>query len=215
MINFVITYSGEIEIFNLLKSLLPQLDRTSHHVFFLCDDSKLSTNKSEVNPIVNITLPYVNSSVVFNTLNNDFSQHRNFIHNSIEDGQYIVQLDADETVSNGFVNACNNIASSGMVDVCYIPRINTVEDITQEHLVKWNWRLDEQGRINYPDYQGRMYLKKNYIQWVGEVHEKLECVDYKRKINLFYIPINQEKIVIYHHKKIERQIQQNNFYDTI
>lgn len=215
MIHFVITYSGETEVYNLLESLLPQLNRESHHVWFLCDRYKV--NMDVTSNILNTAMVHVNAGIKLNELNNDFAQHRNSIHDGIEDGQYIVQLDSDETVSIGFVEACENIVSTGLVDVAFIPRVNTVEGITQAHIDKWGWRKDSRGRINYPDYQGRLYRKDKDIRWVGKVHERVERNgnNSDSTLSLFYVPTEQEKMVIYHPKTIDRQQKQNDFYDTI
>ena len=37
-----------------------------------------------------------------------------------------------------------------------VPRVNTVEGLTQEHINKWRWNVNENGWINWPDYQTRI-----------------------------------------------------------
>jgi hypothetical protein len=42
-----------------------------------------------------------------------------------------------------------------------VPRVNTVKGITQEHIQKWGWIVDNQGRVNWPDLQWRIYANNN------------------------------------------------------
>jgi len=92
---------------------------------------------------------------------NDFSDFKNQLNNTCVtyDADYIVQLDADEMVTEKFVKNIKDIIKENMhnTDLIYLPRINKVEGITKEHLIKWNWNMDSLGRINYPDFQGRVY----------------------------------------------------------
>ncbi len=55
-----------------------------------------------------------------------------------------------------------------------MPRINTVEGLTQEHIHKWGWRVNNKGWVNFPDYQWRIYKNNGKIKWKNKVHEVLE-----------------------------------------
>jgi hypothetical protein len=33
-----------------------------------------------------------------------------------------------------------------------VPRVNTVEGITQQHIQQWRWNVNENGWVNWPDY---------------------------------------------------------------
>ena len=37
-----------------------------------------------------------------------------------------------------------------------VPRVNTVEGLTQEHINQWRWNVNEKGWVNWPDYQTRI-----------------------------------------------------------
>lgn len=63
--------------------------------------------------------------------------------------------------------------------------------------------------INYPDYQGRIYKKKDSIKWSGKVHELL--IGYKKYCNF---PMEKNYCII-HDKKIDRQEKQNEFYNNM
>ena len=50
-------------------------------------------------------------------------------------------------------------------DIFWVPRINTVKGLTQEHIDKWGWRVDDQGWVNFPDWQMRIYRNDDNIYW--------------------------------------------------
>ena len=93
-------------------------------------------------------------------------------------------------------------------DCFLVPRINTVEGLTQQHIEKWGWKV-ENGRVNWPDYQFRICKNIPEISWEGKVHERL--VGYK---NVTPLPA-EDVLALGHHKTIQKQEQQNNLYDTI
>ena len=63
--------------------------------------------------------------------------------------------------------------------------------------------------VNFPDYQWRIYKNNNKIKWINKVHEVLE--GYK---TMAYLP-TEEPWCLQHPKTIERQEQQNEYYDTL
>ena len=101
------------------------------------------------------------------------------------------------------------ICSENDCDLYWVPRINTVDGLTQEHVVKWGWKISEDGWINFPDYQARIYKNVEHIKWVRPVHEIVEG----SKTHT-YLP-KEELFSIRHHKNIETQEQQNNLYTEI
>jgi len=68
--------------------------------------------------------------------------------------------------------------------------------------------MDDKMRINFPDYQGRIY--KGNLRWEGKVHEKIIGAKYYS-----LIPVDNDEYFIEHNKTITRQENQNNFYNTI
>ena len=54
-----------------------------------------------------------------------------------------------------------------------VPRINTVEGLTEQHIRQWGWEVNDKGWVNYPDYQDRIFKNKPEIYWVNKVHEKI------------------------------------------
>ena len=142
-------------------------------------------------------------------LNNDFASYKNNLKNNAK-GIFIFQIDADEIPSEHLMENIKDIIEYNKdVDLFFVPRINTVEGLTKEHIKKWKWQVNELGWVNFPDYQTRLYRRTSEIEWQGKVHERI--VGY----NTLSVLPQEEQYCLYHHKQIERQEKQNAYYDTI
>ena len=139
------------------------------------------------------------------TLNGDFAAQKNsVIENS--SGDYIFHIDADEYPHETLLQQLKQILEMNDVDLVWIPRVNTIEGMTQEHIQKWNWRVTQKGWVNYPDYQARVFRKNDTIRWRRPLHEVITgCKTYA------HLP-PQEELSLYHPKTIEKQEHQNMFY---
>tara|TARA_A100001201_G_scaffold96569_1_gene83440 strand:- start:598 stop:1215 length:618 start_codon:yes stop_codon:yes gene_type:complete len=142
-------------------------------------------------------------------LNKDFASFKNNLKDHCS-GEYIFQIDADEYPDEYLMNTIEwLITNNDGVDIFWVPRINTVKGLTQEHIDKWGWRVDPDGKVNFPDYQCRIMKNVKRIKWKNKVHEVL--TGFKTESQL---PANKE-FCIHHPKTINRQEEQNAFYDTI
>ena len=125
-------------------------------------------------------------------------------------GDYIFQIDADETPDKSLIDNLPLILEANPDNEVYlVPRINTVEGLTQEHINKWRWNVNEKGWVNWPDYQWRIWKNKPEIKWVNKVHEKLEG------FKTYALLPAEEGVALYHPKDIDRQEKQNSYYDTL
>ena len=130
--------------------------------------------------------------------------------NSFCTGDYIFQIDADEMLSiEGLTLIPQIIESNPTIEVYRVPRINIVEGLTQEHIQRWNWNINEKGWVNFPDLQWRIYKNDPKIKWKNKVHEVLEGYDRYSEL-----PRN-ETLCLVHKKTIEKQEKQNNYYNTL
>ena len=144
----------------------------------------------------------------FFPLNKDFASYKNELAKHCS-GEYIFQIDADEIPTLDLLDMLPSILESNPeVDVYLVPRINTVSGITEEHILKWGWKYENE-RVNFPDYQWRIYRNDKSIKWKNKVHEVLE--GYKQYASL---PA-QDDFCLIHPKTIEKQEKQNQFYNTI
>ena len=147
--------------------------------------------------------------VAYRKLDRDFASQKNAL-TALCSGDYIFNIDADEIPHlNLMENLRTLLESNTELDVLYVPRVNTVNGLTPEHVDKWGWSLNNKGWVNWPDWQMRIYRNSEDIRWKNKVHEVLYGFS-------AYAPLPEdEEWAIYHHKNISRQEKQNNFYDTI
>jgi len=145
---------------------------------------------------------------IFSSLNGDFATFKNNLKDHCT-RDWVFFIDADEYLSEGLTENIHSILdmNHGLVDLIAVPRINTVEGLTREHIDKWRWFVDDNGWVNYPDYQTRICANKKEIKWINKVHERLS--GWKTIANL---PSGYDLI---HPKTIDRQEKQNNFYNTL
>jgi glycosyltransferase involved in cell wall biosynthesis len=141
-------------------------------------------------------------------LNSNFASFKNNLKLDCTK-EWIFFIDADEYLSDDLMSNIHEIleANKGIVDVISVPRINTVDNLTREHIDKWRWFVDDNGYVNYPDYQTRICANKPHILWINKVHERLS--GWKTIANL---PYGYDLV---HPKTIERQEKQNKFYEQI
>ena len=147
--------------------------------------------------------------VIFKPLNNDFAGFKNHLTEQCL-GDYIFQIDADELPSDSLIEHLATIlkANEG-VDLIWVPRVNTVSGLTEEHVAKWHWNVNSHGWVNWPDWQGRIYKNHPSIRWENKVHEKLVG------IKTYATLPESESFALSHPKTIQRQEKQNSYYDTL
>ncbi len=144
---------------------------------------------------------------IYFPLNKDFASFKNNLKEHCTK-EYILFIDADEYMSINLELSLPEILElNPEIDLFSVPRINMVEGLTQEHIQKWGWNVNEHGHVNYPDYQNRIIKNKPEIKWVNKVHEKI--IGYKSSVEL---PAGYELL---HPKTIDRQEKQNQFYQTL
>ena len=103
----------------------------------------------------------------------DYAGQKNYLTRMCKN-DYIVNIDADEIPHKSLMKNLKPILESNpTIDLYWVPRVNTVDGITQEHINKWGWNVNEKGWVNFPDYQGRIWRNRPNILWKNKVHEVL------------------------------------------
>ena len=204
-ISYAITVCNEFVEIQRLVNFLVKNKRSQDEIVILYD---------EANGDIEIE-NYLRS----HSVNGEFNWHKGKFNHHFADwknkltslcsGDYIYQIDADEMVSTYVLDNLPMVLQYNNVDVLKVPRINTVEGLTQEHIDKWGWGVNEHEWINFPDHQWRIYKNNDRIKWVNKVHEVLE--GYK---TMSYLP-TEEEWCLKHPKTIERQEKQNEFYSKL
>jgi hypothetical protein len=207
-ITYAITVCNELEeITNLINFLQPRI-KSDDEILIQYDSDSATQAVTDYLRIIS-QLHSSTIKVISFPLNNDFASYKNNLKNHAQ-GIFIFQIDADEIPSEYLVaNMSDFLESNNDVDLFFVPRINTVSGLTKQHIKKWGWKVDEKGWVNFPDYQTRIYRRTSEIEWQGKVHERI--VGY----NTLSVLPSEEEYCLYHHKKIERQERQNEYYDTI
>jgi glycosyltransferase involved in cell wall biosynthesis len=204
--NFKISYaitacSEHEELEALLKMLLPSKREDDEIVVQL--DKENHTKK-----VLDVLKKYKIKKNLFK-LDNDFASFKNNLK-KICKGDYIFQIDADEIPADETVANLHKVLESNLdIDLFLVPRINIVNDITDEHLKKWNWKKDRRGWINWPDYQYRIFKNNFNIKWQNKVHENI--VGAQTGVQL---PATAE-YALTHIKSIEKQESQNKLYEKL
>jgi hypothetical protein len=205
-ITYAITVCREfVEIQRLVHFLL-QHKRLQDNIVILYDEAN---GDSEVETFLRT-----------HSINGEFAWHKGKFNRHFADwknkltslcsGDYIVNIDADEIPNQYLVENIPNILELNPdIDVYRVPRVNTVKGITEEHIRVWGWRVNENGWINWPDRQMRIYKNTPEIKWESKVHETL--VGFKTITDL----PEMEELALYHPKTIEKQEKQNQLYNEI
>ena len=203
-ISYGITVHNEADELNkLLETLIHKTDPEDEIV--ICVDG----DDEKVQEVITSWVQQYGSSkdiITYNRkLNGNFAAQKNsVIENS--SGDYVFHIDADEYPNEILLQQLKQILEMNDVDLIWIPRVNTVEGFTQEDVQRWGWRISEQGWVNYPDYQARVFKRDSEIRWTRPLHEYITgCKTYA------HLP-PQEELSLYHPKTKEKQERQNQFY---
>tara|TARA_B110001450_G_C17611785_1_gene477575 strand:- start:429 stop:1058 length:630 start_codon:yes stop_codon:yes gene_type:complete len=207
-ISYAITVCDEFLEIQRLLSLLLNNKRRQDEVVVLVDLSKNKPTSELLRYLHELSSEdYI--TLVEDTFKGHFADWKNLLTKSCS-GDYIFQIDADEYPNKELIETLPFLLEMNKdVDVMLVPRVNTVKGLTQDHIAKWRWSVNEKEWVNWPDYQWRIYKNDPTIKWVNKVHEKLE--GFKQYATL---PM-EEGFALYHPKGIERQEKQNNYYSTL
>jgi glycosyltransferase involved in cell wall biosynthesis len=209
-ITYGITVCDEVEeIYDLLDYLYSNIDDNDEVIILRDMDKTTDAVTKVINQQISLYKPN-QVKVVESSLNGDFATFKN---NLIEHatGDYLFQIDADEIPNQFLIDNIKPILKINPgIDCLYVPRVNKVNGLTPQHILKWKWRVDSEKRVNFPDPQMRIFKLNQGIKWKNKVHEVLD--GYK---SITTLPYDDESFCLIHIKSIEKQEKQNNFYETI
>ena len=205
-ISYAITVCNELEEITKLLNFLQLNIRPDDEILIQYDE--LSVTDEVKDYITLMDSMHKNHKVIGFPLNKDFATFKNNLKSNCS-GDYIFQIDADEIPNAALIEHLPTLIEQNPVDVIFVPRVNIVQDITQEHIDRWKWNVNDKGWVNWPDYQLRIYKKTDDIEWGNKVHETLTGYD-----TFSNFPA-EEIWSLYHYKQIDKQEKQNEFYETI
>ena len=205
-ISYAITVCNELEEIKRLLNFLVQNKREEDEIVVLLDDS------NSIKEIETLLHSYRNAKKIMlhvDYFEGHFADWKNKL-TSYCSGDYIFQIDADEYPHEDLIESLPEIfRDNPTVEAYVVPRVNTVEGLTQEHITKWGWHVNENKWVNWPDYQWRIYKNSPDIKWKNKVHEVIEGYKTMAQIPAY------DGLALYHPKTIERQEKQNNYYNTL
>ena len=203
-ISYGITVHNEAEeLQKLLQVLNKNIDKEDEIV--VCVDG----DDEKVEAVLGESLSSWQNYIVYKRkLDKDFSAQKNSVIEKAS-GDYIFHIDADEYPNEILIQQLKQILEMNEgVDLIWIPRVNTIEGMTEEHIKRWGWRVTENHWVNYPDYQARVFRNRKDIRWTRPLHEHIiGCKTYA------HLPPNEE-LSLYHPKTIQKQEKQNIFYNS-
>lgn len=206
-ITYAITVCNEFIEIQRLVSLLLKHKRPQDSIVILFDQTSGD--------------PEVENYLRSHSINGEFNWHKGSFEGHFADwknkltslctGDFIFQIDADEIPNVQLINQIPELLELNPDNELYlVPRVNTVEGLTQQHIAKWGWNVNVNGWVNWPDYQYRIWMNKPEIKWVNKVHETLTGFS-----TYSLLPADTEGLALYHPKTISKQEKQNNYYDTL
>ena len=204
-ISYAITVHNELEELTKLLDFLNNKIREEDEIVIQYDEGGVT---DEVLEFLKIKKEIHGYTVVGFPLNKDFASYKNNLKANCK-GDYIFQIDADEIPHEVMIAYLPEVLETNPVDIIFVPRVNTVNGLTQKHISKWKWNVNEKGWVNWPDYQTRIYRNTEDVTWMNKVHEKITGYD-----TFSNFPA-EEHWALYHPKQIDRQEKQNEFYETI
>ena len=205
-ISYAITVCNEIKELTKLLNFLQLRIRKEDEIVIQYDESSVTNEVKEYVTLMDSM--HDNHKVIGYPLNKDFASFKNNLKSNCSK-DYIFQIDADEIPNEYLVDYLPQVLKENPVDIVFVPRVNTVEGLTDTHIQKWGWKVNEKGWVNWPDYQTRIYKNTEDVTWMNKVHERITGYD-----TFSNFPA-QEEWCLYHPKQIDRQEKQNEFYETI
>ena len=212
-ISYAIPVCNEhIELEKLLSFLVKHIDENDE-IVVQCDKGNTTPevykvlNQADQSWQNNPTKPPI--KVIEFPLNGHFSNFKNNLKEHCT-GDWIFQIDADELPHESLITNLKELLKLNTnTEMLLVPRVNTIEGLTQEHINKWRWNVNEKGWVNWPDYQTRIIQNGPKIKWQNKVHEQIVGISTQGALPM------EEEWCIYHPKHILRQEAQNNFYNTL
>ena len=205
-ISYAITVCNELEEITKLLNFLQTNIRKEDEIVIQYDESSVTDGVMDYLKLMNSM--HENHKVIGFPLNKDFATFKNNLKSHCSK-DYIFQIDADEIPHEFLVEYVGQVLDENPVDIVFVPRVNTVKGLTQPHIDKWKWNVNEKGWVNFPDYQTRIYKNTEDVTWMNKVHERITGY------NTFSNFPAEEQWSLYHHKQIDKQEKQNEFYETI
>lgn len=209
-ISFAVTVCNEADEIKRLLEILYKFKREEDEVVVQGDARKVTKD------VVSVLHPYIKKGLQYLEfpLNNNFADFKNNLFKNCTGG-WVFFIDADEYPHENLIQCLPELIDSAeyqMIEMLRVPRVNTVDGITDGWIKKWGWNaqvIHGFKTINFPDFQMRLVKNSKNIYWKNPVHEVLTgWMSYSD------LPLDFNWS-LFHPKTLEKQIKQNSYYETI
>jgi cellulose synthase/poly-beta-1,6-N-acetylglucosamine synthase-like glycosyltransferase len=174
-ISYAIPVCNEIEEIKRLLEFLIKTKRAQDEIVIVIDEQNGTEEvKDYVEDFAHEYLDLEDIKVLYHPLNKDFATHKNFINVNCS-GDYIFSIDADEMPDKTLIKYLPEILESNDVDAIWIPRINIVNGISQQHIGK---------QEIYTDLEHEYSKNKTDYEWAKLAIIKLLVDDYPNDADL-------------------------------
>jgi glycosyltransferase involved in cell wall biosynthesis len=188
----------------LINSLLENIDPDDE--INICRDS---TGKNpETKLIINKYSKVKNINIFERKITHTIHNQKNWLTTKAN-GDYLFYLDADELLNPTLIQNLKVILKNNPnIDVYFLPRTNIVTGLKEEYRKSRGWKIDKEGRINWPDIQDRIFKNNGEIKYNEIPHGRL--TNYKE-----YTILPLESVYAIHHEKtMEKQENDNEWHDN-
>ena len=157
-ISYAIPVCNEhVELEKLLEFLIKHIDEEDE-IIVQCDKGNTTPNVYKVIDSFKFTPAGFKDplKVIEFPLKGHFSNFKNNLKEHCT-GDWIFQIDADELPHESLIQNLKALLEvNTTTEMLLVPRVNTVEGLTQEHVNKWRWNINEKDWVNWPDYKTRI-----------------------------------------------------------
>lgn len=168
-ISYAITVCNEIEELTKLLNFLQNTIREQDEIVIQYDEQSVTQDVLEYLDIMKKIHGY---TIVGFPLNKDFATFKNNLKSHCTK-DYIVNIDADEIPNETLVRWLSDVLDNNPVDVVFVPRVNTVDGITESHIKKWGWnisKMESQIGEKIMDTESDEY---KYLKKIGYIIEEI------------------------------------------
>lgn len=171
-VSYGITVCNELEeITKLINFLHPRVMEDDEILVQYDEDS---VTEDVLNYLRIIDELHTNVKIIGFPLNKNFADFKNNLKNYAS-GLFIVNLDSDEIPSEELiVNMHDLLDANKDIDLFFVPRINTVDGLTESHVNKWGWpitKMESQIGEKEMDTESEEY---KYLKKLGYIIEETE-----------------------------------------
>ena len=206
-ISYTVTAYNELEELKVLLPLLQQSKQNNDKIIIVHTYRQEKDKETDLDKNIQSLCKNVADQYTRYHFDKKFADMKNFTNN-LATKDYIINFDADEFASIETIDIWKEAINPNN-DLYHLPRVNTVKNYTLDDVKQYGWNINNNGWINWPDYQPRIYKNNSKIKWIGNVHEQLTGFE-----NAAALPANPRYAII-HHKDIEKQRSQNALYENI